>query len=338
MKKTVSLLAFIIILKLGAFAQNFPYGINYQAVARDANGNAQVIQPVTIRFSIYKTTSTGVLVWQETNSATTNSMGQFNLVIGSGTTTGGGSAATFNAIDWAADIHFLKVELNVAGNYQAMGPTTQFQSVPYSMLSAKVIEKQNLTLTDSTLALSGSTPPSVTIDPSSTNELPAAGNGISVIGNTVSVKSVNDYAFYREKYPNATDVPSISGYNTRNINDDVIVSGSAISRSGSFISLQPGTYLVRAKSFNYLTGDCKLYFENTSGTNKIIGIADAQGASSPSTSTIGLDGVIVVTTADSFSLRHYCTSARSNGLGASSLPNDPNDIEVYSTILIQKIN
>lgn len=133
MKKTIILLV-IIATSLNAVSQTFPYGINYQAVARDANGNAQVSTSTPLRFSIYKTSPTGTMVWQETQAQMTNSMGQFNAVIGTGLSTGAGTLSSFSAINWANDIYFFKVELQTGiSTFVQIGATTQFQSVPYSL-------------------------------------------------------------------------------------------------------------------------------------------------------------------------------------------------------------
>ena len=126
-------LAILLLVSTNLISQNFPYGINYQGVARDANGNAQTQQSINIRFSINKTTAGGTLIWQETNStATTNNLGQFNLVIGAGTSTGGGSASSFSAIDWAADVHWLTVAIFNGSIYVDIS-SQQFQSVPYAL-------------------------------------------------------------------------------------------------------------------------------------------------------------------------------------------------------------
>ena len=85
------------------FAQSVPQGINYQAVARDANGAVLMNQALTIRFSVIAdiadTTNTGIS-WQETHPVTTNDYGLFTSIIGNNTTTGLGFSATFDVIDW----------------------------------------------------------------------------------------------------------------------------------------------------------------------------------------------------------------------------------------------
>lgn len=140
MKKTILLLVIAIIMLSGveASAQTFPYGINYQAVARDANGNPPPVNTSEpLRFTIYKTSATGAVVWQEIqNALTTNSMGQFSAIIGAGQPQVPFVAASFSQINWSNDSYFLKVELQTGiSTFVQIGVTTQFQSVPYALSS-----------------------------------------------------------------------------------------------------------------------------------------------------------------------------------------------------------
>jgi len=116
-------------------AQSVPQGINYQAVARDANGDVLMNQALTIQFSVISDITTSAVSWQETHQDTTNAYGLFTAIIGVGTTTSVGSSVTFDVIDWGASNHLLKVEVNYGGGLVDMG-TTAFMSVPYSIYSA----------------------------------------------------------------------------------------------------------------------------------------------------------------------------------------------------------
>src|ERR1700751_4444462 len=134
MKKTILSLAIIIATSFAGMAQTFPYGINYQAVARDANGNAKSNTAVPIRFTIYKTTATGTKVWQETQTNNTNAMGQFNAIIGTGQAVNPFTAGSFSQINWSNDAYFLMVEIQTGiSTFVQIGATTQFQSVPYAL-------------------------------------------------------------------------------------------------------------------------------------------------------------------------------------------------------------
>ena len=113
-----------------------PQGINYQAVARDATGNLLMNHALDVKLSIISDITTGNVSWQETHQVTTNEYGLFTAIIGNGTTTGSGSSATFDVVDWGASNHLLKVEIDYDGSgYVDMG-TTALMSVPYALYSA----------------------------------------------------------------------------------------------------------------------------------------------------------------------------------------------------------
>ncbi|HVA97950.1 MAG TPA: hypothetical protein VNG53_03565, partial [Bacteroidia bacterium] len=116
------------------FAQ-VPQGINYQAVARNSSGAELTNTAIQVKFTIHTGTASGPIEWEETQSATTNQFGLFSLVIGSGVTTGVGSASSFSAINWGSGNHFLEVSINIGAGYISMG-TTQFMSVPYALYAA----------------------------------------------------------------------------------------------------------------------------------------------------------------------------------------------------------
>lgn len=130
MKKTI--VTFTLVLFAFALqAQNFPYGINYQAVARDANGNAKTNTNVNLRFTIAPSTSTTSVVYQETQNQPTNNLGQFNAIIGTGT-----SVQTFSNVVWQGNSYSLIVEINPGTGYQLIG-VQKLQAVPYAFESAK---------------------------------------------------------------------------------------------------------------------------------------------------------------------------------------------------------
>ena len=150
------LLLILLCLPFIGFAQSVPQGINYQAVARDANGDVMMNQVLTIQFSIISDIINSTISWQETHQDTTNDYGLFTAIIGQGATTNGGSSATFDVIDWASSTHFLKVEMNGVD----MG-TTQLMSVPYSIYTETADnidptdELQILSISGDTVFISG---------------------------------------------------------------------------------------------------------------------------------------------------------------------------------------
>ncbi len=125
------------ILTLG-ISQSVPQGINYQAIALDINGNPINNSPINIRIGIYSGSAAGTLEWQETHSVITNQFGLFILIIGQGVTTGAGSQANFNLINWGSTSKYLKVEMDPTGGSSFVTmDNSQLLSVPYSLYSLK---------------------------------------------------------------------------------------------------------------------------------------------------------------------------------------------------------
>src|ERR1700722_20465464 len=124
--KTVILaLAFFMVTNVNAQA---PQAIPYRAVARNAAGTLLPNQNVSIRFTIHDASANGTILYQETQSATTNSLGLFNVNIGQGTVNI--SYGPFAAIAWGTNAKFNQVEMDFTGgnNFVNMG-TSQMLSV-----------------------------------------------------------------------------------------------------------------------------------------------------------------------------------------------------------------
>jgi len=126
-------LFFILTLPFLGLAQTVPQGINYQAVARDASGAVLVNQSLIVQFSVISDVTTSTVSWQETHTATTNNHGLFTAIIGQGTTTSVGNSATFDAINWGASNHLLKVEVDYGNGILVDMGTTTLMSVPYAL-------------------------------------------------------------------------------------------------------------------------------------------------------------------------------------------------------------
>ena len=62
-----------------------PQALNYQAVARTADGVIIPTQNIGVRFSVLDGSVTGTVLYSETHTTTTNSYGLFTLAIGKGT-------------------------------------------------------------------------------------------------------------------------------------------------------------------------------------------------------------------------------------------------------------
>jgi hypothetical protein len=131
--KSLALLAIALAVCTGMNAQA-PQKFNYQAIARNAQGNDLQNQPVGIRISILDGGTNGTLVYQETQTKTTNQFGLFTLEIGGGTVVSG----DFSSIAWGSGSKYIKTEIDPTGgtNYTVAG-NSQLISVPYALYAGQ---------------------------------------------------------------------------------------------------------------------------------------------------------------------------------------------------------
>ncbi|MCP9291746.1 tail fiber domain-containing protein [Gracilimonas sediminicola] len=112
-----------------------PQGFNFQAVARNADGDLIANSELGVRISVLQGSETGTAVYTETQTPTTSAVGSFQIVIGEGVSDG-----DFSSIDWSADNFYVKLEIDPAGGteYEELG-TTRLLSVPYALLARDVV-------------------------------------------------------------------------------------------------------------------------------------------------------------------------------------------------------
>ncbi|MFO7755457.1 MAG: hypothetical protein R6V34_05695 [Bacteroidales bacterium] len=133
------LLLFTLVFLPGSSGQEVPYGINYQAVARDSYGDELTNQTIDIRFTVLSSTPLGTIEYQEVHyDVSTSRYGVFSVVIGKGTPIMG-VRESFADIDWQAASHYLRVEIKFSNEFLEMG-TMQFLSVPYALYAQKSLE------------------------------------------------------------------------------------------------------------------------------------------------------------------------------------------------------
>src|SRR5262249_31240614 len=116
-----------------------PQQINYQAVVRDAGGNALPgASKVALRFSIHDQTPDGKIVYQEIQQPVTNQFGLIKLAIS--------SVTDMSKVNWGNGSKYLQVEMDINGgnNFTDLG-TTQLLSVPYAMYAGKAGSLDNAT-------------------------------------------------------------------------------------------------------------------------------------------------------------------------------------------------
>ncbi len=126
-----------------------PKGFSYQGIVRDIAGDVQPNKTLLARMSIREGSATGLVVWQEQHTKTTNEFGLLNVIVGTGINTGGGTLNNFDEVNWASDIYFLEVEIDFGSGMKSVG-TTQLLTVPYSMVADTVLRSgiQYLKLVD----------------------------------------------------------------------------------------------------------------------------------------------------------------------------------------------
>jgi hypothetical protein len=107
-----------------------PESFYYQALVRNETGELVVSKPLSFRVSIIAGNASGVAVYIETQTATTNSDGLVTLTIGNGSDKTG----SFISIDWNADKYFVRVETDPSGgtSFTQMS-TLQLLNIPFEI-------------------------------------------------------------------------------------------------------------------------------------------------------------------------------------------------------------
>src|SRR5687768_2082089 len=108
MKKHVLLNAFAFLLFLASYAQSVPQGMNYQAVARDNNGQIMANQKISLKISLITQADNKVSGhYTEIHEITTNELGLFTLIVGQGKTESG----SFKAVPWSSQDIWMQVSI-----------------------------------------------------------------------------------------------------------------------------------------------------------------------------------------------------------------------------------
>ena len=131
----MKLVNLIVVLVLLAHTKLEAQQLNYQGIARNANGVALSLQQINLRLSIRDGSTTGAIVYSETRLLRTNQFGLFTVVIGS--TGASNVSGSFNTINWITGNKFLQVEIDPdGGNNFLNAGTSQLQSVPFAFFAA----------------------------------------------------------------------------------------------------------------------------------------------------------------------------------------------------------
>jgi len=107
-----------------------PEKMSYQAVVRNGSNNLVISTVIGMQISILQGSASGLAVYVETQTPTTNANGLASIEIGGGTIVSG----NFANINWANGPYFIKTETDPLGstNYTIAG-TSQLLSVPFAL-------------------------------------------------------------------------------------------------------------------------------------------------------------------------------------------------------------
>jgi len=143
----IFLIGFAILSFANVFGQKQPDGISFQAVAKDANGNAAAFRTIYVKIGLIKTSEKGENIYSETFQVTSNVDGIFTVVIGKGTRISG--LPSILNVDWRADVYFVNLKMAIAPSLPTPGwnleeeyvdlGSSQIWAVPYALYSTRSI-------------------------------------------------------------------------------------------------------------------------------------------------------------------------------------------------------
>ena len=127
--KNLILTSLLLLFAAIAFAQTTPQGMNYQAIARDAEGEILSKVPISIKVTLFYNVERKVIAYDETHIVTTNDHGLFNLIIGQGNSLSG----DFEEIPWESEEIYIEIAMdeNARKDFKVVN-TTKLLTVPYA--------------------------------------------------------------------------------------------------------------------------------------------------------------------------------------------------------------
>ena len=117
-------------------------GINFQAIARKANGLIVANKTIAIRLSIKNDSSLSAIEYQEIKSVTTNVLGLFTVMVGLPESNKIVSMGNFENIQWTTAEKYIQIEIDPEGTllFESLG-THKINYVPFSFYADNVNAK-----------------------------------------------------------------------------------------------------------------------------------------------------------------------------------------------------
>jgi len=127
--KKIYLLTIVCLFFYATYAQNSGRGFNFQAVARDANGNILIEKNIELKFSLLRDGATVTADYAETHQLKTDAFGTFSAIIGSKTPDAGFS--TFSLLNFNQYNYWLKIDIKDVNGWVQLSKQ-QLLCVPYA--------------------------------------------------------------------------------------------------------------------------------------------------------------------------------------------------------------
>ena len=133
MKKTLRNLAtgLLVLVSITVSSQS-PQKFSYQTVIRNSSNQLLANQQVGIKISILQGSETGIVVYSERHTPSTNANGLATLSVGTGNVQSG----VFQNINWSSGLYYIQTETDPnGGNNYTITSTQQLLSVPYALFA-----------------------------------------------------------------------------------------------------------------------------------------------------------------------------------------------------------
>lgn len=303
-----SLLSILSMFFCSVLVSQSPKLINYQGIARTADGVAISNQSIGLRFDLHQGSPTSTVVFTEQQTIGTNTLGLFSTQIGKVNTTG------LNAVNWEVGAYFLEISIDPLGgtSYTSTG-TQQLAAVPYALHAESV----PATFTNNVLTIGNKSfiiTQTVTSTPNTSITVSGLGTVTSIGTNTFDINipqpnfTGQGSTTVSGTYPNYTintqtpNAPTISGLGI-----------STVSSSGNNFTVNVATPSLTGLGTNTITGVYPNYTINSTvpsftgaGSTTVSGSYPNYTITSPSVQSNTLIGtglaVVSPTTGNSFTV------------------------------------
>ncbi len=205
MKKVFAIFNVFLFASLAVQAQT-PEKMSYQAVIRNSSNALVPNTQIGMEINIRQDSSTGVIVYTETHTPTTNATGLVSIEIGGG--------AGFNTINWGSDDFYIEIKTAIVApltTYTNIS-TSQLLSVPYA-LHAKTADTIIGGIAETDPIYSSSQAANITTtDITKLSNLSGTNTGDQDLSNLASKSALADsIALVRSQ------IPDVSGYATTSV-------------------------------------------------------------------------------------------------------------------------